>query len=428
MASTGSSSSAAVSETASGDGPLVAGLLTYQNADTIETVAAAVREGLAAHFAHAPTRIVLVDAGSTDGTLVRARQALGDAVDCVEVVPVRSTADLLHVPYHGIPGKARALHALLTTAGDLTARACVVFDGGVRTVTPDWVALLARPVVEGGFDFVSPFYRRHPFEGALTKGVVYPVVRALYGARLRQPASAEFACSGRVARYFLHEDLWERSGSQFGIDIWLATAAAAGDFRLAEAPLGVRVRGARGEEALDLGATIAQVVGALFADLERRAALWQRPRGPVPVQHLGALPLTPAEPSTVDLDRLIDAFRLGFRELRDIWSWVLPPRTIVDLKKLIDRPAAEFSLDDGLWARVVYDFAIGHRLRVVAREHLLRSLVPLYSAWLASYVRQVREVSPEDADLRVEALAEAFEAQKPYLIARWRWPERLRTG
>ena len=428
MASTGSSSSAAVSETTSTDGAVVAGLLTYQNADTIGAVAAAVRDGLSAHFAHVPTRIVLVDAGSTDSTVVRARQALGDAVDLVEVVPGRSTADLLDVPYHGIPGKARALHAILTTARDLTAQACVVFDGGVRTVTPDWVGSLTRPVVEGDCDFVSPFYQRHAFEGALTKGVVYPVVRALYGVRLRQPAAAEFACSARLAGHLLHEDLWERSGSPFGIDIWLATAAAAGDFRLGEVSLGVRARGARGEEALDLGGTIAQVVGALFADLELRAGLWQRARGQVPVERLGAPAVTPMDAPPVDLERLIDAFRLGFRELRDIWSWVLPPRTIIDLKKLIDRPAAEFHLDDELWARVVYDFAIGYRLRVVAREHLLRSLVPLYSGWLASYICQVRQGSPEAADLRIEALAEAFEAQKSYLIARWRWPERLRTG
>lgn len=426
MLSTGSSSNSAVSDTTSG--AVVVGLVTYQNEATVGSVAAAARDGLTAHFAHIPTRIVLVDAGSTDGTVVRAREALGNAANFVEVAAPLATADFLEVPYHGIPGKARALHSVLARARDLSARACVVIDGGVRTVTPDWIAALARPVVDGECDFVSPFYLRHSFEGALTKGIVYPLVRALYAVRLRQPAAAEFACTGELADHFLHEDLWDRSGSQSGIDIWLATAAASGDFRLAEAALGVRAHDSRGEDALDLSATIVQVVGALFVDLERRAGLWQRQRRPAPVRQFGAVPASPPEHSPVDAQRLIDTFRLGFRELRDMWTSVLPPRTIVDLKKLLECPIDGFRLDDELWARVVYDFAVGFHLRTVAREHLLRSLVPLYSCWLGSYLGQVRAAGPAAADLRVEALAEAFERQKPYLMGRWRWPERLRTG
>jgi hypothetical protein len=372
---------------------------------------------------------VLADAGSTDGTVARAREALGGAGDLLEVAAPRSTADLLDVPYHGIPGKAHALHAILIKARDLTAQACVVFDGGVRTVTRDWIVALVRPIIEGSADFVSPFYRRQAFDGTLTKGVVYPMTRALYGGGVRQPAGAEFACTGQLADYLLHEDLWERSGSQVGIDIWLATAAASGDFRLAEAALGVRAHGTRGEEALDLSATIVQVVGALFIDIERRAGLWQRHRRGILVQQLGEVPSAAhVDHSPLDPERLLRVFRLGFRELQDMWAWVLPPRTIVDLKRLLDCPAEQFRLDDALWARVVYDFAVGFRLRAVAREHLLRSLVPLYSGWLASYLLQVGEGDPVTADLRIETLAEAFETQKPYLIARWRWPERLRTG
>jgi len=411
------------------DGAVIAGLLTYQDAATVGSAARAVRAGLTAHFGDVPTQMLIVDAGSSDGTVTLAREAVAGAVDVLEIAPPRSASDLLEVPYHGIPGKARSLQALLGTARDMSARACVVFDGGVRTLTPDWVASLARPIVDEQLDFVSPFFSRHPFEGALTRGIVYPVIRALYGVRLQQPAAAEFACSGTLAGHWLRDELWDRHGAQAGIDLWLTAAAAAGDFRVAEAALGVRIHGARGEEALDLGATIAQVVGALFVDIERNARVWQRSQTRVAVRRLGS-PGTTAPPAApaVDPDRLADAFRLGYRELRDIWTWVLPPRTIFALRKLLDRPAHEFRLDDELWARVVYDFAIGHRLRVVAREHLLRSLVPLYSGWLASYVWQVREGSPEEPERRIEALAQAFENQKAYLIARWRWPERLRVG
>jgi hypothetical protein len=428
MASTGSSFSVAATDTATAKANLVVGLLSHDDAETTAAVAAVVREGITSQFGDLSNRLAFVGGGSVDDAAARVREAVGDGV-FLDLSRPSPTADLLEVPYHGIPGKARALQAILTAARNLDARACVVFDGGVHTVTPQWLDWLVRPVIDHAFDFVTPYYERHPFEGALTKGVVYPLIRSLYGVRLRQPAAAEFACSSRFVGYLLDEDIWERDGAQVGIDLWLSTAAACGDFRLGEAALGTRGHRGRGENTLDLGATVTQVVGSLFADLEDRAERWQRIRGSVPIQQFGSVP--PASPprhgASVDPERLIESFRLGCRELRDIWTWVLPPRTVLDLQKLADRSTAQFRLDDELWARLVYDFALGFRLRVLARDHLLKSLVPLYLGWLASFVLEARNLGAQAVEQRIESLAEAFEAQKPYLIARWRWPERLRT-
>jgi hypothetical protein len=415
-------------EAAAATADIVVGLVSYNDAETVGDVVSAVREGLDGPFAGLVSRVALVDAGSSDATVARARAALRTGGGLLELSPPRARADLLELPYHGIPGKARALHAMLTAAREMKARACVVLDASVRTVTPQWMEWLARPVIDHAFDLVSPLYQRHPHEGALTKGLVSPLFRALYGVRLRQPAAAEFACSARLLDHFLDEDVWDREGAQVGIDLWLATSAAAGDFRIGEAALGIRAYRTRGEGALDLPATVTQVVGALFADLESRAERWQRTRGSVPVQPFGAPPsAVPLPASTVDPERLIETFRLAYRELHDIWTWVLPPRTLLELRKLVDCPPAQFRLDDELWARIVYDFAVGYRLRTLARGHLLRSLVPLYVGWLASFVLQVRELDPDAIDQRAEDVAMAFEAQKPYVIARWRWPERFRT-
>lgn len=402
--------------------------MSYRDADTVGAVAAAVRDGLARDFAGATSRIVLVDGDPADGAAERARAAFGGSGGLMEVQIPRGGIDLLGLPYHGIPGKAPGVHAVLATARDLGAHTCVVLDAAVRSMTPQWLDWLARPILQHEFDFVSPYYHRHPYEGAITKGVVYPVFRALYGVRVRQPASAEFACSARVRDHFLKEGFWDREGVNVGIDLWLSGSAASDEFRLAEASLGIRSHQSRGEDALDLGATMTQVLGSLFADLEHRAERWQRTRGSVPVQRFGELPAAPASrPSKVDPERLIESFRLGYRELRDVWTWVLPTRTIVDLRRLMDAPVAQFRFDDGLWARVIYDYAVGYRIRVLARDHLLQSLVPLYLGWLASFALQVGDLDAQGIEARVEGLAAAFEAQKSYLIARWRWPERLRA-
>jgi hypothetical protein len=246
--------------------------------------------------------------------------------------------------------------------------------------------------------------------------------------RIRQPAAPEFACSARLLERLVDEEFWDREGAQFGVDLWTATAAVADDFRVAEARLGVRTHRARGEDALDLGATVTQIVGSLFADLEHRVNVWQRRRGSVAVQPFGAPPAAePPRGREVDPERLIASYRLGYRELGDIWTWVMPPRTILELRRVVEAPVDRFRIEDELWARIVYDFALAYRMRTLARDHLLRSLVPLYLGWLASFVLQVRDRPPEDIDSRLDQLGAAFEEQKPYLIARWRWPERLRT-
>ena len=407
---------------------IVVGLVSYNAGITIGHVLTAVHEGLTQSFGSATSRIVLADSGSTDDTVARARGTLNGR-DMLEVPSPQTPADRLRQPYHGIPGKARALRGLLTAARQMEPAVCVVIDAGVRSIAPQWLEWLMGPVRAHGFDLVSPYFERQPHEGALTKGIVYPMFRALYGARLRQPAAAEFACSQRLLEQMLQEDLWDGEAAQVGIDLWLTTCAATGDFRLGEAALGTRSHPTRGEDALGLETTLAQVVGSLFFDLEHRVERWQRVRGSVPMNRSGQRPVAPSAAShaNLDVEPLIESFRLGYRELRDLWTYVLPPTTIVQLRRLVDLPSTQFRLDDDLWARVVYDFALGYRLRVLARDHLLGSLVPLYRGWLASFILQTREATAESADERVEELAAAFDAQKPYLISRWRWPERFRT-
>jgi hypothetical protein len=104
---------------------------------------------------------------------------------------------------------------------------------------------------------------------------------------------------------------------------------------------------------------------------------------------------------------------------------VLPPQTLLALKRLAAMPEEAFGMDDVLWARIVYDFAVGYHLATMDRALLLRSITPLYLGWAASFVREVRDLDWVAAEARIERLCRAFEAAKPHLISRWRWPDRF---
>lgn len=381
----------------------------------------ALARSLARHGSSLRWQMAVADTGSCEGTVRRMREAIGGGPELVEVKYALEPSDSLDVPYHGLPGRARALRAILAEAATRRARGCIVVDPRSAALE-DWIDGLVQPVIEDTADLVAPIYNRHPFTGALVHGLVYPMFRALYGARVRYPMWADFACSPRLIEAVASNPVWETGAGQIGIDLWLTATAVSEKFRVGEAALGA---GPPARARLDLGTTVSQVIGFVFTDMERRAPIWQRVRGSREVRRTGVVNAQP-DPPDVDAAALIESFRLGSRELQGVWAEVLPPLAILQWRRLESVPLEAFRVDDALWARTVYDFAMGHRLRVMARDSLLRSLTPLYLGWLASFVMEARHLPPAEADARIERLCLVFETEKPYLISQWRWPERFK--
>jgi hypothetical protein len=99
-----------------------------------------------------------------------------------------------------------------------------------------------RPVLESQFDLISPYYLRHKYEGTVITGIVYPLMRALYGKRIRQPIGADFAYSAKLIGHCLEQPHWDSDVTGPGIDAWIATGAIAAGFKLAQAFLGTRTQ------------------------------------------------------------------------------------------------------------------------------------------------------------------------------------------
>jgi hypothetical protein len=412
MASTGSNSSApSTDDEATSD--VIVGVPVSSQPTAIGEIVRSARVALSRELAGLRGKIVIVDAEPTDGTPPQVALALGDDPDCLIVRPAR-----------GNLSRGRALRRLFEVALERGARGIAAIDG-TAAVTPAWIANLARPLVDGEFDFVAPRYRRHPFDGALTKSIVQPVFRACFGLRIEQPMATEFGCSRRLLEHVLHTQQWPGDNDQTQIDLWLTTTAVSGGFKVCEALVGPRRRGSR-DEAQDLSSTIAHIVGGLFNELERRAGIWHRVRGSAAVPAFGTAPDGPLEAPAVNPSNLFDSFRLGYRELSGVWAAILPPATILEFRRLAAGSPESFRIDDRLWARTIYDFALGHRLRVMVRDHLLRSLTPLYLGWLASFILAGTNAPESEIEACLERTGQAFEDEKPYLISRWRWPERFR--
>ena len=123
--------------------------------------------------------------------------------------------------------------------------------------------------------------------------------------------------------------------------------------------------------------------------------------------------------------RCLRSFHLAYSNLHEIWALVLPPHTLLGLKRLSVMPQEAFRMADSLWARIVYDFILAYRLphHPSIADTLLGALTPLYLAWVASHLILVHSGIPPER--HIEELALAFETDKPYLVSRWRWPDRF---
>ena len=81
---------------------------------------------------------------------------------------------------------------------------------------------------------------------------------------------------------------------------------------------------------------------------------------------------------------------------------------------------AGFSFPDDLWARLVYDLLVATSFGGKEAEQMVEAFTPVYFGRVGSHAIECRRLSADQADERVERQAGEFEAQKPYLVERWR--------
>jgi len=321
------------------------------------------------------------------------------------------------------PSLAARRSALFAVSRLLGAQACGMVETHPESLSAEDISGLLEPIISRDQDLVVAYYQRRKFDGLINIAIVYPLLRALYGKRVQWPMARDFSLSRPLVERCIAATAPGPARVSEVSPAWIVTEALSGGFQVCQAHLHARLEAA--QPAADLSTVLARVLGPIFLEIERDASFWQKLRGSQPIPTFGAaVPLT-EESSPVDVSRMIESFQLGFRNLQEVWNLVLSPATIIGLKKMTRLAPEQFHMPDELWARIVYDFALGFRLRVINREHLLRALTPVYLAWVASYAREVQEAGEAGVEERIARLCTVFEAEKPYFQSRWRWPDRF---
>ena len=400
-----------------GEVDLLVGVPTHNSARTIGQTVQAIRVGLLKYFPRERVVIVNADGGSKDSTReVIAAASINDPQHPSGVYALR-TLHCISTVYGGEPATEIAMHTILAAAELLRAKACAIVSPETTSIAPDWIERLLRPVYRDDFDLVTPVYGRHKFDGLLLRNLVYPMTRALYAQRVREPYAVEFAFSGRLGSHLMEQQVWDHGAGGVGTEMRVTLSAMTGEYRLCQSFLGTKQHLDRGSA--DLVPAMRQTVGTLFWSLEPNFQLWSADRGTESVPTFGPEYELNVEPIRVNRKRLHQLFTSGVAELEPVLKSILSAQTLAEVQAIATLPEDDFRYPHELWVKTAYEFAASYHKSVINRDHIIQALAPLYRGKVYTFLLENRDASGAQVEANVEALCLIFERLKPYLLDLW---------
>ncbi len=403
------------------------GVPSFGNAETIGYVVRAATAGMVQYFPDLKPILVNSDGGSPDDTpRVAVSTESPEYIEKIILVSPRHKLQRVSFTYQGMSGKGTAVRGLFEVARELKVKAMVMVDSDLRSIVPEWVELLAGPILKGGYDFVAPLYARYKYDGTITNNITYPLTRALYGARIRQPIGGDFAISGDLVSRYLELDTFDDLTARFGIDIWMTHSAINEGFAVCQTRLGAKIHDAK-DPASDLGPMFREVVGTLFRLAGHYQDRWLRVRGSHAIPEYGFERVVAPEAIDVDQQKLVNSFDSARPTSVDTWRAMLAPEQLERVMALDCSDSPNFHFPSELWVRCLYDALVAFHAPRAERDKLLSALTPLYFGRVAAFIAETREMTTDQAERVIDTQAREFEELKPYLVTRWR-EMRAETG
>lgn len=320
----------------------------------------------------------------------------------------------------GVRGKGNNLRNLFAKAVELEAKAIIVADADLKSITPLWIRNLCEPIFDN-YDYVAPLYIRHKYDVTVTNNIAYPLTRALYGRRVRQPIGGDVGFSGDLAKQFIENDFWSERVGAFGIDIWMTTIALRGRSSVIQSFMGKpKIHKVRDLDS-HLEIMFEDVISTIFDLMIKYESFWREVKWSRPTAvfgfGLGDVEMPP--PVEMDTSSLWEKFRSGLTADWNIYSSALSAENINKLEEVVDLPVGGFEFPAGLWAKMIYDFAISYRNGIMDRHELVRALIPLHYGKTLSFVSETQAMNNQQVEEFIEDQCIQFEKAKSYLVEKW---------
>ena len=387
-------------KTMSNEVDIIIGIPSLNEADNIAFVVRQLALGLKKYFPTHSAAIINVDNNSKDGTKGAFMGAETDSI------PKRyiSTEE-------AVVGKGNNMRNLFVEVVQRKAKAVIVVDADLKSVTPEWVKSLATPILEG-YDYATPIYSRNEYDGTITNHITYPLIYALFKANIRQPIGGDFSFSPRMARYWLGM-AWEKNTRQYGIDIFMTTSALLNGFKVCQVALGSKVHK---PSAPKLGAMFTQVITTLFSNISKFRNVWMNGSGNKDCPILGDFSYKEPQQLSVDYKGIRKASFDGFSKNEGMISSILSPSYYHITQRMYH--AGRWNIGSELWAKKLYDFIFAYEMSE-NKEDVVEALKPLYFARVASFYRQTMDMTHQEAEEKIIKQAKQFQRMRGYLVKKF---------
>ncbi len=324
--------------------------------------------------------VIVIDGLSSDPT-----------VEIVNVLKKRYE-NLFIIPNTTSPGKGGAMKTGVEIADLLNANILVFVDSDLRSITPEWIILLARGAEKHGYS--TPYYIRDRFDATITNFVARPLTTTAYLIDISQPIGGDFGLSRKLIGYLAKKAPWNNCywNLLFGTDIFITHTALHLDIEPVEAYLGSKIHEAK-DPSKNLKGMFIEVSGSLFMALIEYAETWTRKKGKIVKPKIIEEPrpsLIPPPRITVNKEYSLKIFKKASEE---------PYKSIIErLGKIKETIIGALYNNRGLneteWAEALIEI---YKLFIKEPKYLYRNIIlnTLYHLWqgrLYSYYREVEDL------------------------------------
>ncbi len=305
-------------------------------------------------------------------------------------------------------GKGYNFENLFRKVCDLGAKKLICLDADLLSITPEWIQYFGEPLNKG-YDYVTPIYARHKYDGTITNNICYPIVFGLLGRNVRQPIGGDFALSDKLIRHLLLQP-WHRTTEEYGIDIFLSMNAILGGFKVCQTGLGSKVHK---PSAPKLGPMFLQVIKTAFLLILNNMDRWKGVRKVQRTRKFGKEQLGRAQKLNIDRETLKKKVIGGYKEHKNDIKKFLSAESYEKVQEAYE--SETYGITDDMWVKIVYDMLAGYR-ETTSRTEIVEAMRPLYFARTLTFMNQTWEMPTAEAEKIILKQAEKFFENRRYLL------------
>ncbi|MDR1871631.1 MAG: hypothetical protein LBS60_06830 [Deltaproteobacteria bacterium] len=389
---------------------LVVGFLSRNDAPTISRMATKVSEGWRMDYPGLSTALVLSDCHSQDQTLANFFQThTGPPKLAVVAPPEKDQA-------------TQTLFNLLMVASRLKAKIVLVQTADTLTIKRTWLRRLINPIADDLADFTNPLYSRNAIDAPVTNLMVYPMFRALFGRRLRQPILTDWAFNDQVLAALLAYKDWPDHSGLLVPELMVKTIAVTSGFRICQS---IMTEGRYGlsNKRMDTPHIIKmfqELTLGVFETMIRFKEAWRAVKRSKPTSVIG----TDLKPGIfpirydVNLKELYNEIQALLAATEPEWRRFLADRPESLRPRLLTASLEDINVSAREWG--LFLFYCGNLYATLAesdRPKLLEAMTPVFLARFLSFQKQTIGLLGAQVEAKVEESAAILEWLKKELIS-----------